>query len=68
MNGTQNETGIIPLAALEIFKKAEELDPASPMDERAVGSIVPPEIIKKSIKVSISYIEIYNETINDLLD
>lgn len=37
-------------------------------EERKQESMLPPEVIKKSVAVSISFIEIYNESVNDLLD
>ena len=36
--------------------------------KRKFESIVPPGVIKKCAHVSISYMEIYNENINDLLN
>ena len=36
--------------------------------KRKTESILPQNVVKKSIKLWISYIEIYNENVNDLLD
>ena len=77
MTGTELEEGIIPLSAHEIFKKVNEFELAQPADDkhkdlfemaRRNESIVPPEAIKKNVKVCISFLEIYNESVNDLLD
>lgn len=71
MIGEETELGIIALSAQEIFRKIKDTEGTeeSHLDEaRKFGSIVPAEAIKKSVKVIVSFFEIYNENINDLLD
>ena len=78
MSGSEQEKGLIQLSANDIFRKVRELEDEvnlipSPAelksnDERKFGSLVPPEVIKKSIVISIQFLEIYNESVNDLLD
>ena len=74
--------GLIPLSVIEIFKKAQELTSAQSGDNsfqevqsehQSTGGSRHPDagaagVTKTSIKLWISYIEIYNENVNDLLD
>lgn len=78
MQGTDSELGIIQLSAFEIFKKVQELDlihtnhtpktESKEIEKRRHESIVPPEVIKNRVEVLVSFIEIYNESVNDLID
>ena len=68
MSGSNEEKGIISLSAEEIFKRVNSEEDEEEPEARKIGSIVPPEMIKKSVKVVASYVEIYNESVNDLLD
>lgn len=78
MNGSaDSDLGIISLTAMEIFDRVKALNEwemigSQDTDEaqeaiRKHGSILPPGIVKKKMRVCISYMEIYNENINDLL-
>lgn len=78
MNGSaHSDLGLISLTALEIFDKAAALRQWEKMENqetdeakeaiRQHGSILPPGVVKKRMRVCISYMEIYNENVNDLL-
>ncbi len=64
MRGTQDHQGIIPLALQEIFKALYENygHPTSGKDHNLQ------QIKTNSWNVKVSYLEIYNECVNDLLD
>ena len=53
------------------FKFQSDLDPEEgeqQVSHRKYDSIVPARAIKRSVQMTISYLEIYNECVNDLLN
>lgn len=78
MCGSEDQSGIVQLASIEIFEKVKQLkelqanlfsqqSSEKPLEKRN-ESLLPPTVIKKEMKVIVSYIEIYNEKVNDLID
>ena len=57
MKGSQSEPGIIPLSLKYIFEKFEEISKNKLGKD---GKVL-------NYQISLNYVEIYNETINDLL-
>ena len=49
-------------------EKSEKAENSLDGPQRKYDSLLPQGVIKKKVEVNISYMEIYNETINDLLD
>lgn len=83
MFGSDEEPGIIQLAAKEIFSKVRDLEVEQESYNKSLdimfqesgeafarqnGTLVPPTVIKKEMEVSVSFIEIYNEKVNDLIN
>ena len=74
IRGGQNQPGIIQLAADEIFKRIDYLLSEEGIWSHEVGNKDneaskdhDPSTIKRKIIISVQYMEIYNESVNDLL-